>query len=142
MRVALRDIAQNVERTNPRQALLEALGDVSWYEPFHNLVLIATYVPPEKTKGGIIRPDRSMAEARFQGIAGLVLRVGPGAFKDEGHIKFYGVTVKEGDWIVYRPSDAVEQFIRIKGTTNDGVSVRLIEDAHIKARIPDPDSIY
>jgi|ERR1043166_5063085 hypothetical protein len=138
MRVALRELAQQAD---PKRAIFEALGDLSWYEPFHNLVLIGTYIRPEKI-GSIIRPDKSVAEDRFQGIAGLVLRIGPGAFKDEGHIKFYGVSVKEGDWIVFRPSDAIEQFIRKQGTVNDGVSCRLIEDSHIKGRVDDPSRIY
>jgi co-chaperonin GroES (HSP10) len=152
MRVALREIAAKQSRTfndpkdkvlvGPKQALLEALGDVSWYEPFHNLVLIATYVPPETSAGGIIIPDRSLAEARFQGVAGLVLRRGPAAFRDEGHVKFYGVMVEEGDWIVYKPSDAMEQFVRKQGSGSDGVSVRLIQDIHIKGRVPDPALIY
>jgi hypothetical protein len=138
MRVALRELAQ---QANPKRAILDAVGDLSQYEVFHNLVLIGTYIGPEKI-GSIIRPDKSVAEDRFQGKVGLVLRIGPGAFKDEGHIKFYGVTVNEGDWIVYRPSDALEQLVRKQGTVNDGVSVRLIEDAHIKGRLQDPSVLY
>lgn len=141
MRVALRELSEATAAKGPKAAIVDALGDMSWYEPFHNLVLIATYVPPDKI-GSIIVPDRTQAESRFQGVTGLVLRIGPGAFKDEGHVKFYGVTVKEGDWIVYRPSDAQEQFVRKRGTVNDGVSVRLIQDSHIKARVPDPSLIY
>lgn len=141
MRVALADLAKEATEKGPKQAILDAVGDMSWYEVFHNLLLIATYVPPQMI-GSVHIPDRSHSESRFQGVAGLVLKIGPAAFKDEGHIKFYGVTVKEGDWIVYRPSEAVEQHVRKQGTINDGVSVRLIQDIHIKGRVPDPALIY
>lgn len=139
MRVALRELAQEAD---PKRAILEALGDMSWYEVFHNLVLIATFIRPEKTSGGIIRPDRSIAEDRFQGNAGLVLRIGPTAFKDESHLSFGGVTIKEGDWVVYRPSDATEQFVRRVDKRGEGLSCRLIQDIHIRARVSDPGLIY
>lgn len=142
MRVALRELSKAGMEKGPREAIREALGDMSWYEVFHNLLLIATYIRPEITPGGVLLPDRTLAEDRFQGVAGMVLRIGPAAFKDEGHIKFYGVTVKEGDWIVYKPSEAMEQHVRKQGTGNDGVSVRLIQDIHIKGRVPDPALIY
>jgi hypothetical protein len=141
MRPALRELAEAAKQKGPKDAILDALGDLSWYEPFHNLVLVGTYVPPAMI-GSVHIPDKSHSEARFQGVCGLVLRIGPGAFKDEGHIKFYGVTVNEHDWIIYRPSDAVEQFLRFRGTINDGVSCRLIEDSHIKGRVDDPSRIY
>lgn len=141
MRVNLRAIAQAAEH-DPRQALLDSAGPLTDYSIFHNLVLVATYVPPEKI-GSIIVPDRSMAEARFQGKMGLVLKCGPLAFKDDAVAKFGGVTVEPGDWVLYRPSDGIELFIKDwKGLANDGLSCRLIEDSLIKGRVTDPALIY
>lgn len=141
MRVPLAEIAKAVTEKGPKEALLDALGDMSWYEVFHNQVLLATYVRPDKI-GSILTTDRTKAEDRFQGCVGLVLRVGPGAFVDEGHVHFYGITINVGDWVIFRPSDAVEQFVRKRGTINDGMSVRLIEDQKIKGRVSDPAMIY
>jgi hypothetical protein len=161
MRVALRELAAEAD---PKRALLDALGDMQWYEPFHNLVLIATYIRPEKTTGGIYRPDRSLQEDRFQGVCGLVLRLGPMAFVEYGPYRFGPLArgrytadglvylyhapgskgekpLREGDWVIYRPSDAVEQFVRMRNKP-DGVSCRLIEDAHIRGRVPDPSLVY
>jgi len=140
MRVNLRDLAAAAEH-DPADALLEALGDLSDYEPFHNLVLIATYMPPEKI-GSIIVTDRSLEENRFQGKSGLVLKWGPTAFKDDSATKFGGTKVACGDWIVFRPSDAWEVFFRDRRKTNEGISVRFIEDIFIKGRVKDPSLIY
>ena len=139
MRVALRELAQEAD---PKRALFDALGDMSWYEVFHNLVLVASYIRPEKSAGGIIRPERSIQEDRFQGKAGMVIKIGPAAFADEGHVKFYGVNVNIGDWVIYRTSDALEHFVRRVDAPGQGISCRLIQDIHIKGRVADPALVY
>lgn len=139
MRARLREVAEAAQ-FDPKKALLDAVGDVtSGVEVFHNLVLVATYIAPEKTKGGIIMPDRSLQENRFQGKASLVLKLGPLAFKDDNIAKFGGIDLKEGDWVFARPSDGFEIFL---GDGREGISCRLFEDTSIKARINDPSIIY
>jgi hypothetical protein len=141
MRVNLRAIAQ-AANIDPKRALLNSAGPLTDYEVFHNLVLVATYVPSEKI-GSIIMPDRSMMEARFQGKMGLVLKCGPLAFQDDSVAKFGGVTVEPGDWVLYRPSDGIELFIKDHmGLANDGLACRLIEDSLIKGRVTDPSLVY
>jgi co-chaperonin GroES (HSP10) len=138
MRVKLREIAQQAD---PKQALLESVGDLSGMEVFHNLVLVATYIEPEKTAGGIIRPDRTLAENRFQGKCALVLKVGPLAFQDDSIAKFGGVSVKPGDWVMVRPSDGFELY-SVDASKSAGTSCRLFEDSHIKGRVSDPSTVY
>lgn len=137
----LREIAEG-SREDPKAAVRAAVkGITDIIEPLHNLILVGTYVRPEKTKGGIIRVDRSLAEDRFQGKVGLVLKVGPIAFKDDNVNKFGGVTVKEGDWVLYRSSDGHEMFY-VDENGRDGTPVRLLEDIHIKGRLSDPEKVY
>lgn len=141
MHVPLRQIAQAAQH-DPKKALLDAAGDMSGFEPFHNQVLVATYIEPEMTAGGIIKPDRTLAENRFQGKAALVLKVGPLAFKEQPpHYTFGGVTIKAGDWVVVRPADGFEMF-KGKAGDRDGASVRLFQDVNILARVADPSTIY
>ncbi len=102
--IKLREIAEQ-SGSDPKGALLRAVGDYSGFEPMQGLVLVATYIPPEKTKGGIYRPDRSLAEDRYQGKVGLVLTMGPVAFQDYGVTKFAGTTAKAGEWVMYRASE-------------------------------------
>ena len=140
MRLNLREIAQRAN-FDPKKSLLDSAGALEEYEVFHNLVLVATYVPSEKI-GSIIVPDRSLAENRFQGKMGLVLKCGPLAFKDDSVVKFGGVDVEPGDWVMYRPSDGIECFIRDRRHLNRGLPVRLIEDSLIKGAVTDPSLIY
>lgn len=140
MRVNLREISAAAEH-DPAKPLLDAVGDTSDYEVCHNQILVATYIAPEKV-GSIIRPDAHISEDRYQGKVGLVLKVGPLAFVDDSRTKYGGVTVKPGDWILYRNTDAWEIFVRDRRKINDGVSCRLIEDVFVKMKVSDPSLIY
>lgn len=140
-RPKLREIAAAAQ-ADPKQALIDSLpASAAQYEVFHNRVLVATYVAPETTKGGIIRPDRNLGEDRFQGKVGLVIKVGPQAFEDDGAAKFGGVKVNPGDWVTYRPADGIEVFL-VDDNGRDATPCRLIEDVHILGRTPDPALIY
>ena len=119
----------------PEDVILDQIGDISDYELFHNRILVGVYQRPKKTAGGIHLPDQVTKEDHFQGKVGLVLKVGPGAFKDDALNKFHGATVKPGDWVVFKTSDGWPAKI-------NGSLVRHLEDAHIVARVPAPDYVY
>ena len=148
----LSEIAEAIGKgKDARTVLIDALGkdNIDQFEPFHNLILIATYVtPPTKMKGpdgkliDFYATDKKQQEDRFQGTAGLVLKIGPTAFKGKTADSFGGVTIKPGDWIMYKPSDAQEFFFVDKKRPRDGASARLIEDTLILGRVADPASIY
>lgn len=141
MRAKLREVAQAAQH-DPKKALLESLGDsVNAIEVFHNQVLCATYIEPEKTAGGIIKPDRTLAENRFQGKCFLVLKLGPNAFKDDRTVQFGGVTITEGDWVIAYPSDGRELF-SVDASGSAGTCCRLFDDVNIKGRVSDPSLIY
>ncbi len=148
MRVNLRELA-DAASTDPAAPLLAAAGDLSDYEVFHNLALVATYVPPPKiikrddgTDYVLHEADNTQAENRYQGKIGLVLKVGPTSFLDDSIAKFGGVKIQPGDWVIYRPSDGHELFIRDRRKFNEGLSCRLIEDTFIRGRVTDPSLIY
>lgn len=149
MRANLRSIAE-AANADPVSTLMMKAGSMTNYVVAHNLVLVATYVrPPRKMKGPdgteieFHYTDKTLMEDRFQGKIGLVLKCGPMAFVDDGATKFGGFSVEPGDWVLYRPSDAMELFIKDHtGEKNDGIPVRLIEDVFIKARVSDPSLVY
>lgn len=116
------------------QALWDGLGCKPGKFPdeiFHNGVLCATYIQPEQTKGGIILTARSRDEDVYQGSIGMVIAMGPGAFKDDKIAQFHGVKLKVGDWVVYQPSDGLGMEIK-------GVPCRLFQDTRILGRVSDP----
>ena len=148
MRVNLRELADAASH-DPAKPLREAAGNLSDYEVFHNLVLVATYIAPAKVMKGpngenviLYEADSTQAENRFQGKVGLVMKFGPNAFKDDSVAKFGGVEIRPGDWVMYRPSDGHELFIRDRRKFNEGLSCRLIEDVFIRGRVTDPSLIY
>lgn len=126
-------------KTDPKQDILNKIGSVDDYELFHNRILVAVYERPSQiqTAGGLTLelPDSVRKEDQYQGKVGLVLKVGPTAFTDDGVNKFFGQSVSPGDWLVFRPSDSWAAKIK-------GVLCRHVEDAHIVARIPSPDYVY
>ena len=120
---------------DPRNAILEAVGDVSPIEIFNNQILVAIYIRPEKTSGGILLANQTRDEDKWQGKMGLVLKKGPSAFVDESHNWFNGVDVAVGDWVFFRPSDGW-------GLEVNGVLCRLLDDTVIRGRAPTPDMIW
>lgn len=124
----IRSIAES--SSDPRKALLSAIGKCD-HLVLHSQVLVGTYIRPAKTAGGIYMTDNTLQEDEFQGTIGLVLALGPGAFKDDGIAKFHGVKVKIGDWVLYRPADGLALEIR-------KVPCRIFEDVNIKMLVTDP----
>lgn len=138
-RAKLREVAE-AARQDPKQALLDALGDVTEMEVFHNYVMVATYIRPSVTAGGILLPDDTLAEDRFQGKVGLVVKKGPLAFVDDPVAKFGGVDINEGDWVFYRAADGFELFS--VDPKDGGTSCRLFEDTKIMGRVPRPALVW
>ena len=118
-----------------KEMLLGMLGDISGQRPLGNRVLVATYVTRQISKGGIIFVDKRKDASRFEGKVGLVIAVGPGAFKYDGAYPWEGPKPAVGDWVWYRASDAPERWIR-------DVSCRTIEDDRIEGITDDPVAIY
>lgn len=96
-----------------------------------NWLLVCTYVEPEKTAGGIIRPDKIKQEARFQGKVGLVLKIGPAAFQNDALNDFHGKRAEPGDWVWFRYADSWEIGFA-------GLSCRIVSDAEVKGTTTDP----
>ena len=120
---------------DPKQKIIDEIGDLSEVEIFNNQVLCAVYVRPNKTKGGIMLADQTTAEDRFQGKVGLILKTGPSAFNDDTGEWFNGTNFNIGDWIVLRPSDGWS-------ITVNGVLCRMLSDTQVKMRIPTPDAAW
>lgn len=124
---------------DPKKALIEQIGELAirGYRLMEDDVLLATYVRPEKTKGGIILTAKTKDEDRFQGKVGLLLKKGPAAFKYDksGAFTYEGDPPEINDWVVYRPSDGWEIAL-------NGVSCRLIRSCMLRGVVNDPETIW
>lgn len=98
-------------------------------------VLVATYRQKERTKGGIILSSNYREEDKFQGVVGMVLKMGGGAFEDSGTVKFYGFKPEQFSWVVYKPESG-------RATELYGLHCRIIEDIHIDAMAADPEIFW
>ncbi len=129
-----------IHARDPRQEIFERLGPVLGnIEVFHNQILVAIYVRPEKTAGGILLPDSQQKEDVYQGKVGLVLKKGPLAFVNDARNDFAGQDVEVGDWIAYRAADG--WLLNLSGASGKE-AVRMLEDTHVKLRLTSPDDIW
>jgi len=126
---------------DPKTEILKSVGDLSKFKVFHNQVLVAIYIRPEQTAGGVYISNRIRDEDKWQGKIGLVLKKGPSAFVDEKGNWFQDVEVNEHDWVVFRPSDGWGLTINNREKKTD-VLCRLLDDTVIRGTVEDPDNVY
>jgi len=129
---------------DPKQEILERVGNLDGIEVFGADILLAVYQRPSKTSSGIILTDRYRDEDKWQGKTHLVLKMGPTAFIDDEGKQFRDI--KAGDWVVLRPSDG--QLVTLNTlkksaiSKDDTILCRIAQDATIRMRIDHPDQIW
>ena len=77
-------------------------------------LLVGVYEPSKdaRTLGGIYLPDKAREEYRWQGVTGLVLKLGPLAYKTEKTADYFcdadgqPQPPKIGDWVMFDVKDA------------------------------------
>jgi hypothetical protein len=117
------------------EKLITSLGDISGVELFHNQVMLAVYVRPTQTRGGLHLPSSHVDEDKIQGKVGLLVKKGPDAFVSDGNwFNDMDFTVGK-DWLLFRPSDGWS-------VTVNGVICRIFDDILIRGRLPHPDAIW
>ena len=105
------------------------------HQVLHSQVLVAHYIRPAKSKGGIIMTDAAVQEDRFQGNCFLVIGLGPLAFKDDNIAQFHGDKLKVGDWVMGVAGDGISMFI-------NGVPCRLFDDTRILMKVKNPELYF
>ena len=101
-------------------------------------VLVALAPSASKSKGGIIFTDKRKDEARWQGKAGLVLKLGETAFRYDPRYPAYeweGPKPVVGGWVHFFNNDAREIGI-------GGIACRYIWDSDILGIVTDPEAVY
>jgi hypothetical protein len=141
-------VLRSVHDGDPKKDLMKAFEEVAEKTTVLGpLCLVAIYQRPDKVKTtsgvSLYIPDTSKAEDKWQGKVGLLLKMGPLAFKEDETHQWGGVTPKVGDWVLFPiystfPVDAA-------GKPVNGVNytrVRFVEDVKITAVIEEPDIYY
>lgn len=116
-----------------KQGIIEAVGDLSGVDVFFDLVLLGVYIRPDKV-GNILLPDNTVAEDQYQGICGLILKMGPDAFVDDDRF-VYTSKAEVGDWVIFNVGDA-------KSITINGTACRYLPASKIRMKVRHPNLYF
>lgn len=126
-----------LHQTDPKEDLIAKIGSLDGIDLLHNQVLVAVYMQPEKTAGGIIRPDVNRDEDRHQSKVGLILKAGDKAFTPDDEWSWPdGLGI--GDWVFFRVSDGWN--VTLNGDRNN--LCRILNDTQIRGRVQHPDQVW
>lgn len=104
-----------------------------------NHILVAIFVRPEKTAGGIINPYAVRDDDIYRGTAGLVLKLGPRCFEDSDVMTWTEADKFEvGDWVMFRRGDANGFRVSVNGVE----CINFESERGIKLVVPRPDLFY
>ena len=97
-------------------------------------ILVLPFKMKDKTRGGILITDDVVERSQVASTCGLVLEVGPDAYKDKERYP-EGPWCKKGTWVV---------FARYAGSRIkiDGGEVRLLNDDEVLATVENPEDIF
>ncbi len=128
------------EELYTKEDTFKILGDLKDIEILFNDVLVAKYIRTRVSEHIEAAPE-TQREDVYQGVVGLVLKIGPTAFVDDEHTVFpvqkWDRPIAVGDWVLYRSSDGWDKDIApVEGIL--AVKCRMIQDAHIRGRVKFP----
>lgn len=130
------------DRTDHAADIFAKIGDLDDFEVNFGYLLVAKYIREDVgTSGVLIAAEQTKLEDKWQGKVGLVLKIGPLAFKSDANRDFGGASAKIGEWLYYSSSDGRDVDIRCL----DGLNVthcRLLHDAEIIGKVRYPDRIW
>lgn len=125
-------------RVDPREEILadvrSLLADVT---PLGTEVLLAVYIRPERTVGGILLPQNQgpRKEDLWQGKVGLILSMGEAAFSEDEHHRWGRTVPQVGDWVAINVGDTWSFEL-------GGRRCRVVEDVDVKLIVRRPDAIW
>jgi hypothetical protein len=112
---------------DPREQLLEEIGDVSSVKIEEHQILLAIYRRPEKTRGGIVLTQSNLNEDLYQSKAHLIVKMGSKVNST--------LPLKLHDWVVIKPSDGWDLEVNF-------TSCRMAYGDHIRAIIDRPGVVW
>jgi len=130
--VTSKKLVEISQAANPKLGLINALGDISGITVLRDQVLIAVYIRPEKTPGGVYRPVDNIKEDELQGKVGLIVKAGLEATE-------YGDDTPPscgvGDWVVFTTNQGAAM-------TVNGVACRLVAYSLLRMKVSSPDMVF
>lgn len=130
------NVIEVVHDKDPKEVIWEKMkGYLDAILPTAGDVVIAVYERPEKTRGGIVIPETASrrAEDAFQGVVGLIVKVGPDYGKHRRALALEKMP-EVGDWVAFKTVDCV-------AFTLGKSPMRLLQGDMIRMVLANPDCI-
>lgn len=132
---------QVIHDRDPREAVWQDVGEhIKGIEPLCAGVLLIMYERgmggEARTKSGIFLPDQTTSEDKYQGKAGLVVKLGPIAFTDDASHQWGDMIPQVGDWVIVNVGDSFPFDLPNKRRA------RIVDDVSVKAIIQQPDAVW
>src|ERR1035437_4259740 len=141
--VATKTIA-SIHKEDPKKVIGDALkGHIEKVEVTSGDVLVCVYERPTTIKikgptGADVEFDIGATsranEDKFQGVVGLVVKLGPSFQEKYARVLGLDPMLKVGEWVAFRVGDTVPFVL-------DKRSMRIIQGDFIRMRLADPDCI-
>lgn len=122
-----------------KQKIFDEIGDLTSVKVPLNRILLAIYKAPEVTRGGIIRPDIVKDEDVYQGVAALVLKMGPHAYEQSDNMDYEWCEDDRchvGDWVMFRRGEGLR--VNVHGRE----CMLMNSEAGIKMVLSRPDEVF
>lgn len=129
---------------DPKVAIWNKLkGYEGAFKPLGATVLIAVYERGERTAGNIIIPETSQLrkEDKFQGNVGMVVKMGPLAFRDDADHEWGDTKPAVGDWVVFDVNSAYILSFGQSVKKEENTTMRVAQDVYIRGIVDDPDLV-
>ena len=129
--VAKARVAQKAKEK--KETKKKPLEEMTLPKPTGWRIVVLPYKAKQKTKGGVILSDKTVAESQIATNCGLVMEIGPDAYQDKDKFP-NGPWCKKKDWVL---------FARYAGSriNIDGGELRVLNDDEILGTIEDPEDI-
>lgn len=122
------------EKAREAEEQLQQVLDELIPKPVGYSVLVVLPDPEETYAGGLIKAARTVEVEQILSSVGLVIDMGPQAYKGNDVKYSEGPWCKEGDFVMFRPNSGT----RFKMGRRE---YRLLNDDSIEAVVPDPKAI-
>jgi len=127
---------------DPAKDIWKRVGDTPNIDVFGTHVLVAIYMRPEVTGGGLYLPQQYRDEDKYQSKVGLIIKMGKKAFVEPEQKWFDGEKFDLGDWVVFRPSDGWDLTLPSTKPGDNGIKCRLLSDTSVRGRVQHPDHVW
>lgn len=121
--------------------VFSTLGPLDDIDLHFGQVIVCKYLRETVGTMGLAAAEQTRMEDQYLGKVGIVLKMGPLAFKNRPGADFGGASPKIGDFVLYRQSDGHDTDI----ICLDGLKVRrckVLEDADVKGVVKHPDRFW